>query len=147
MGVLSAAPPAVAFLSAADAANIAEEQTVACGDDCAEADVAGKMEEKEEKEDGDEEDDSDERWEAHLAALRAFKEEHGGRYPVQTSACAEERGLAAWRAAWEEERGLQPGALLVETPKTLQLAQGTAPMQGFHAGGRAPPHGDGLWTL
>ena len=88
-----------------------------------------------------------ERWEAHLAALRAFKEEHGGRYPVQTSACAEERGLAAWRAAWEEERGLQPGALLVETPKSLQLAQGTAPMQGRHTGGRAPSHGDGLWTL
>ena len=39
---------------------------------------------------------SGERWEASLAALQAYVEENGGRYPSQSSACAAERSLHTW---------------------------------------------------
>ena len=39
---------------------------------------------------------SEERWQANLAALRAFVEENSGRYPRKATACAQQQRLATW---------------------------------------------------
>ena len=49
---------------------------------------------------------SSERWEANLAALKAYAEESDGRLPNRNSACVEERQLGYW---YERQREMQRG--------------------------------------
>ena len=68
---------------------------------------------------------SGERWEANLAALRAYAEEHGGRQPSTISVCAEERKLGAWRHSQRQvRRGTQGGALSAARVRQLEQVQG-----------------------
>ena len=63
---------------------------------------------------------SSERWGAHLAALRAFVEENGGRQPSRSSACVEERKLGAWcDRQLLVRRGTSKGALSATQERQL----------------------------
>ena len=70
---------------------------------------------------------SNERWEANLAALQAYVEEHGGRQPsrYRSSACAEERKLAMWRAKQRTvRRGTAEGVLSTAQERQLEQVRG-----------------------
>ena len=68
---------------------------------------------------------SGERWEANLAALRAYAEEHGGRQPSTISVCAEERRLANWCTTQRAvRRGTQRGALSAAQAQRLEQVRG-----------------------
>ena len=63
---------------------------------------------------------SSERWEANLAALRVYVEEHGGRFPSQSSARAEENGLGTWCCA---QRSAQRGTWGVISAAQVRLLE------------------------
>ena len=64
---------------------------------------------------------SDERWEANLAALMAFGEEHDGRNPSKRSPCTAERGLSSWRDRQRmARRGTTKYALSATQERRLQ---------------------------
>ena len=70
---------------------------------------------------------SSERWEANLAALKAYAEESDGRLPNRSSACVEERQLGYW---YERQREMQRGtnhdrgALSTAQERQLQQVRG-----------------------
>ena len=61
------------------------------------------------------------RWDANLAALHAYVKRHGGRYPVRTSACAEEQSLAAWRATQRQMRRGTKGSGVLSAAQVRRL--------------------------
>ena len=64
-----------------------------------------------------------ERWEANLAATRAYVEQNGGRHPRSNSACAEERKLGAWRETQRKRRRGQGTCAALSAAQVQQLEQ------------------------
>ena len=65
---------------------------------------------------------SGERWKTNLAALKAYVEENGGRYPPWNSACAAERKLNTWCT---NQRSVRRGTVggVISTARQQQLEQ------------------------